>query len=166
MTPAFQLTLSAQAMSAASILIGQQMRLADVMIDQGVAMRRALFSPYFETRKRAKRVAPVAKVAAVVTEIAEAAKSAAKPKAAPRKAAKPKAAAKKVKAAPKTVATVAKSVTSAPVPTPTPAPAPSKPVLAAVPAPEPKAPAKPAARKKPVTVADAPWDGGAKTAKS
>ena len=46
MTPVITLTITAQTMQAASAVIGQQMRLAEVMIDQAAVAQRALMQPY------------------------------------------------------------------------------------------------------------------------
>ena len=47
MTPALTLTFTAQGLQVASADIGQQMRLADVLIEQTSAAQRALVAPYY-----------------------------------------------------------------------------------------------------------------------
>ncbi|MDP5360568.1 MAG: hypothetical protein NWP79_00255, partial [Paracoccaceae bacterium] len=67
MTPALTLSLSAQAMHAASAVIAQQMRFADVVIDQTFSAQRALFTPFLKApaniaaQPKAKQAAPVKK---------------------------------------------------------------------------------------------------------
>ena len=67
MTPAFTLTLSAQTMTAVSAVIVQQMRLADVVIDQTFSAHRALMTPYFASQVKEK--APVAKKKAIAPKL-------------------------------------------------------------------------------------------------
>ncbi|MEO0930622.1 MAG: hypothetical protein AAFY14_08215, partial [Pseudomonadota bacterium] len=88
MTPALTLTLSAEAMHAVSAVIGQQMKLADVMIDQTYAAQRALMTPYWNGAPATMVTAPAtAKPKAVTGKKAVAPKPAAKAKAAPKPAA-------------------------------------------------------------------------------
>jgi hypothetical protein len=129
MTPALTFTLSAQAMTAASALIGQQMRLADVLIDQTISMQRAVITPYFASDIKAKT--PVAKKKSAAAKLkAKVAKKASQPAPKPKlvveaKAVTPKpieakpvaatpAAAIQEKAAPKAAVEAAKPVSMTP----------------------------------------------------
>lgn len=175
MTPALTLTLSAQAMTAASAVIGQQMRLVDVVIDHAVSAQRALLAPVYAFDVKPKAPVATKKTAAPKVKAKVKAKTNAKTKSiAPKPKPKPKlvAKAKLVVATPAKTAPVAKAkpakvdALKAPVAvTQKAAPAPvaksaGKAAAKAVAAPEPKlaAKAKPPARDKKVSVPDTPWD--------
>jgi len=80
MTPALTLSFSANAMFAASAVIGHQMRLTQAVFDQTYAAHRAMTAPFLaEVPAKPK---PAAKAKAPASN-----KVAAKPKASPKKAA-------------------------------------------------------------------------------
>jgi histone H1/5 len=193
MTPALTLTLSAQAMTAVSAVIGQQMRLADVVIDQTFSAQRALMTPYFATGVKTKAPTTKKKAAAPKAKAPVKAKAAApkpklvaqtKPVSAKPVAVTPIKAAPVAKAAPVEAAPVVVAKKAAPAPvvkTPakvvakvakkTKAKAPKKAVASpaakvTVAESKPAVKAKPAPRAKTISVPDAPWDGKKASAKA